>query len=300
MIKDWLKNLPKVKGKYLFDEKMDKYSWLNAGGSADVLYFPSDIEDLQFFLKNISRDVPLTILGNGSNILVRDGGIAGVVIKLTDKYFGKINIHNDYIECEAGVKNSSLKKVLIDNEIGGLEFICSIPGSIGGLIKTNAGCFGSEVSDVLIEADAVDQNGNVIAVLPKDLNFTYRNSAFPNDWIITKVKFKKQKSTKENIQQKLEEQTLYRKAHQPYGVRTAGSTFKNPQGAKAWELLKNSGANKLIVGGASFSEKHCNFLINDGTATATEIEQLGEMAQQLIKNKMGIDLEWEIKIIGKK
>lgn len=300
MIKNWQENLPRVRGTYLFNEKMDRYSWLNAGGKADVVYLPSDIEDLQFFLKNISKDIPLMILGNGSNILVRDGGINGVVIKLTNKHFGKIIAGKDYVECGAGTKNSNLKKFLIDNEIGGLEFICSIPGSVGGLIKTNAGCFGTEVSDILIEAEVIDKNGNIFTVFPNDLNLTYRNSKFPDDWIITKVKFRSIKNTRENIRQKLEEQELYRKTYQPYGVRTAGSTFKNPCGAKAWELLKNSGADKLVVGGAGFSEKHCNFLINDGTATASDIEELGEKARNLVKNKTGINLEWEIKIIGKK
>lgn len=299
MIKDWCENLPKVKGSYLFNEKMDKYSWLNVGGNADVLYLPQDVEDLQNFLQNMPEDIPVTILGNGSNILIRDGGIEGIVIKLASKCFKDILIENETIWCGAGVKNIDLKKVLIDSEIGGLEFICSIPGSIGGLIKTNAGCFGAEISNVLVEAEVIDKKGNLLIVKPEDLKFAYRNSFFPNDWIITKVKIKGIKDSKENICKILENQFSYRKQNQPQGIRTAGSTFKNPNGYKAWELIKNSEAHKLTVGGAGFSQKHCNFLINDGTATAKDIEELGEKTRLLVKNKTGIDLEWEIKILGK-
>lgn len=294
-----INKLPHVAGEYKSNELLKKYTWLNVGGPADVMFFPKDKEDLQKFLLEKPADIDVFVLGSGSNLLVRDGGISGVVVNLKSSSFNKIKIADNIIQCGAGLKNSFLKKIMIENEISGLEFLCSIPGSLGGALRTNAGCFGSEISNVLQSATVIDSAGRIFTVENKDFNFSYRKSDFPSDWIILEVCLKGIKSAKEQIISTIETNAEYRKKNQPQNVRTAGSTFKNPKGYKAWELIKNSGAADFKVGGASMSSKHCNFLINDGTATASDIEHLGNNIINAVKDKYGVELEWEIKIIGK-
>ncbi len=294
-----INKLPHVAGEYKSNELLKKYTWLNVGGPADVMFFPKDKEDLQKFLLEKPADIDVFVLGSGSNLLVRDGGISGVVVNLKASSFNKIKIADNIIQCGAGLKNSFLKKIMIENEISGLEFLCSIPGSLGGALRTNAGCFGSEISNVLQSATVIDSTGRIFTVENKDFNFSYRKSDFPSDWIILEVCLKGIKSAKEQIISTIETNAEYRKKNQPQNVRTAGSTFKNPKGYKAWELIKNSGAADFKVGGASMSSKHCNFLINDGTATASDIEHLGNNIINAVKDKYGVELEWEIKIIGK-
>lgn len=290
--------LPKVKGKYITNEPMSKHTWLAVGGPAEVMYFPADIDDLKHFLLSKPDNIPTYIIGGGSNLLVRDGGILGVVIKLENKKFQQIEIGNNYIKCGAGLHNSSLKKILIENKLGGLEFLCSIPGVVGGSIKTNAGCFGSEIKDVLLEAEVMNGLGEITTLTAKDFNLSYRNSFFPEDWIILSISLKTYPDTKENIQTKLQKHKEYRKKNQPYNAKTGGSTFKNPEGLKAWELIKNSDCNTLQIGGAKVSEIHNNFLINTGNATADDIERLGESIIAKVKAKTSITLEWEIRRLG--
>lgn len=230
--------------------------------------------------------------------MVRDGGVPGVVIKLDSPYFKQVKINDNTITCFAGLSNADLKKHFLANNIGGLEFLCSIPGRIGGSIKTNAGCFGRCISDVLISADIIDDTGEVKTVYPADLKLSYRNSLFPDDWIIISITLKTEKSTAEQISKTLSEQREYRLLHQPYNEKTAGSTFKNPEGLRAWELIKKSGCADLQVGGAKVSEKHCNFLINTGKASAADIENLGNMIVEKVKQKTSITLEWEVKKMG--
>lgn len=293
------KILPKVRGEYLFAEPLDKYTWLNVGGPAEVMFFPEDIDDLQDFLKHKSANIPVFMLGGGSNILVRDGGISGVVIKLKNKNFCTVKSENGILRCGAGLLNASLKKILIENCIGGLEFLCSIPGCIGGAVRSNAGCFGSELADVLVSAKVMNGKGDVFEVQPEEFHFSYRHSEFPAEWIILELSLKAEKQTKAKIIKTIEQNALYRKEHQPQGIRTAGSTFKNPQGAKAWELIKNSGAENLQVGGAKLSSQHCNFLENDGTATAADIEKLCDDVIQKVQDYCGVRLELEVKKVGK-
>ena len=290
--------LPKVRGKYQCNEPLSKHTWFGVGGPAEIMYHPQDIDDLKYFLQNKPHNIPVLLLGGGSNLLVRDGGIPGVVIKLDNKAFQKIEVGKDYIKCGAGVHNVDLKKHILKNNIGGLEFLCSIPGVIGGSIKTNAGCFGSEIKDVLISAEVINSLGQINTLPAEDFNLSYRSSFFPDDWIILSMTLKTYAETTEHIQQKLDEQKAYRLAHQPYNAKTAGSTFKNPQGLRAWELIKNSGCADLCVGGAKVSEIHNNFLINTGTATADDIEQLGEKIIACVKEKTSITLEWEVKRLG--
>lgn len=291
--------LPNVRGKYKYQEPMKKYTWLNVGGPADVMFFPKDVDDLQEFMCQKPKSMNVFVLGGGSNLLVRDGGIPDVVVKLNEGEFSQCEAEGELICCGAGMKNMLLKDILLQHKIGGLEFLCSIPGCIGGAIKGNAGCFGSSVSDILDHVQVIDGEGKIFTVQPSQLGFAYRQSNFPADWIILKAWFKGLPSTKEDIQAKLDEHKLYRTRHQPQGIKTAGSTFKNPQGYSAWELIKKSGGSEFKVGGAKMSEKHCNFLENDGTASSDDIEKLCTKIIKAVKKKTGISLEWEVQRIGR-
>ena len=290
--------LPEVKGKYLKNVNLSKHTWFGVGGPAEVMFIPSDLDDLCYFLRAKPYNVPICLIGGGSNLLIRDGGIPGVVIKLDSSFFRKVEFHTHSITCYAGLKNIELKKVFLDNNLGGLEFLCSIPGCIGGSIKTNAGCFGKSISDVIESATIVNGLGQIKEISPEDLQLSYRSSLFPDDWIIISITLKTENTPKEKIAAILEEHKQYRIKNQPYNQKTAGSTFKNPEGLKAWELIKKSGCDNMKVGGAKVSEKHCNFLINTGTATAADIEELGEAIIKKVKEKTSITLEWEIKRMG--
>lgn len=297
---DLIEKLPPVRGIYKFSEPLKNYTWLNVGGPADVMFFPKDIEDLQFFLIKKPADLEIFVLGGGANLLIRDGGIKGAVIKLTDSNFCNVKVENDKVICGAGLLNNVLKKTVAEQGLGGLEFICSIPGSIGGAIRSNAGCFGREISDVLISAKVMDSAGKLFEVKNKDFHFAYRHSEFPADWIITEVSLYYQKTDPKQVAALIAEQAEYRKTHQPQGIRTAGSTFKNPPNMRAWELIKNSGADKLVFGGAKMSPQHCNFLFNDGTATAQDIEKLCDEIEKVVESKYGIRLESEIEKVGRR
>lgn len=290
--------LPKVRGKYQKDVPLSKHTWFGVGGPAEVMFHPQDAEDLSHFIRTKPYNLPICIIGGGSNILVRDGGIPGVVIKLDSSSFRKISIKDNLITCGAGVKNVELKKVLLDNQLGGLEFLCSIPGVIGGSVKTNAGCFGQEVKDVIETATIINGAGEIKEIGVSDLLLSYRSSYFPDDWIILSLTLRTTPSDTNTIRKKLDEQKNYRTKNQPHNAKTAGSTFKNPEGLKAWELIQKSGCKDLSIGGAKVSEIHSNFLINTGNATAKDIETLGETIIQRVKQKTSITLEWEIKRLG--
>jgi UDP-N-acetylmuramate dehydrogenase len=277
---------------------LKKYTWFGVGGPAEVMFFPEDAADLSVFLQNKPSDIEACVIGGGSNLLVRDGGIKGVVIKLDSPFFKKIEVSENKIRCYGGVHNTTLKKTLCENQIGGLEFLCSVPGTIGGSVKTNAGCFGKCIGDVLISATVVDHLGKIFEVEAKDLNLSYRESRFPQDWIIVALTFKTEFSPSCDITKILEEHAAYRRSHQPCNVKTAGSTFKNPQGFRAWELIKQAGCDALSVGDAKVSEKHCNFLVNTGNASAEDIEKLGDEIVRRVKEKTSVTLEWEVKKIG--
>lgn len=296
--KELIDFLPEVRGKYEKNVPMSKYTWFAVGGPADVMYHPYDEKDLQLFMKTMPYNLPVCIVGGGSNLLVRDGGITGVVIRMDSKYFKQIILGDGEITCFAGVRNVDLRKVLLDNELSGLEFLCSIPGCIGGSVKTNAGCFGRCVKDVISRATIINGHGELETVTVDDLMLSYRNSFFPDDWIVTSITFRVGKDKRDNIERILEEQKQYRIKSQPYNAKTAGSTFRNPEGLKAWELIKKAGCCGLKINGAEVSEKHCNFLINTGKATAHDIETLGEEIISRVKAQTSITLEWEIKRMG--
>lgn len=295
-----LQKLPQIRGVYKFSEPLKNYTWLNVGGPADVMFFPKDTDDLKYFLQNKNTETEVFVLGGGANLLVRDGGIKGVVVKLSDESFRQIKIEDDKIICGAGLLNNVLKKTVEKEGLGGLEFLCSIPGCLGGALRSNAGCFGREMSDVLLWAKVVDGEGNLFEVQNKDFHFAYRHSEFPKDWIITELCLRFEKKTSEEVSVLINEQAEYRKTHQPQGIRTAGSTFKNPPQMRAWELIKNSGADKLKIGGAQMSPQHCNFLQNDGTASASDIENLCDGIIRMVKDKYGVELEMEVNKVGRR
>lgn len=295
-----IKTLPEVRGKYIERAKLSKHTWFGVGGPAEVLFLPEDETDLKNFLLRKPQAVPVTIIGGGSNLLIRDGGIPGVVIKLDAPAFQKISFNGVEVTVGAGLKNSDLKKELIERGIGGLEFICSVPGRIGGLLRTNAGCFNRSVSDVFVKAHIMNEWGEIYEVEAADFNFSYRMSLFPENWIILDVTLRGVISTAENVKKTIEEQLEYRKARQPINKKTAGSTFKNPEGLVAWKLIDEAGCRGMKVGGAEVSDMHCNFLINNGNATAEDLEKLGEMIIEKVKEKTAITLEWEIRRMGVK
>ena len=290
--------LPKVEGKYLPNEMMSKYTWFGVGGPAEVLFCPKDNADLANFMKKKPYNLPIFVIGGGSNVLVRDGGIPGVVIKLDSKEYKKYQLEDGKIICGAGMKNAELKKIMLENNIGGLEFLVSIPGTLGGAVKTNAGCFGKELKDVLLEATVVNGEGEEIKVLADDFNLGYRCSYFPDDWIVTQMVFAAKPQEKETTLKIIEEQKAYRMKTQPHNVKTAGSTFKNPEGLKAWELIKKTGSNAIKVNDAEVSNVHCNFLVNKGNASAQDLEELGNKIIDNVKRETSIVLEWEVKRVG--
>ena len=257
------------------------------------MFIPEDIEDLSSFMQKRPHNIPIYVIGGGSNLLVRDGGIPGVVIKLDSPAFKKYQLGENTITCGCGMRNIDLQKIMIKHRFGGLEFLSSIPGAIGGSVKTNAGCYGREAKDVIISAQVVNGEGDISSIPVEDLMLSYRSSFFPEDWIITAITFSTHADTPEHIMEIINDQKNKRMKSQPHNVKTAGSTFKNPEGLKAWELIKKSGCDQLSVGGAKVSEVHCNFLVNTGGATAKDIETLGETIIKQVRDKTSITLEWE-------
>lgn len=290
--------LPKTKGKITFNKKLDKYSWFGVGGEGEVIFEPEDINDLQNFLQNIDKDIPITIIGGGSNLLIRDGGIDGIIIIL--KNMKKIELLNNNIVAECGALNYKLYEFTKNKSIDGYEFLGTIPGTIGGAISGNAGCYGSEVKDVLISVEAMDLRGNIKTFTNKDCNFEYRKNNLPKDLIFIKATFDASKNKEpEEIEQEFLAMQEKRKNSQPYGVKTCGSTFKNPTEKPAWKIVQELGYQNKEINNAVMSLKHANFMVNMGNAKAKDLENLGNTIIKDAKEKLNINLEWEIKIIGK-
>lgn len=292
--------LPVPRGDLIPDYPLNKKAWMGVGGAAEALFIPADTDDLICFLRNIPNHIPVTILGAMSNVLVRDGGVPGVVILLGES-FKKIYAEDDILEVGAAVNCTQLSTFAMDSELGGLEFLMGLPGSVGGALKMNAGCFGSEISDFLIEFEGVTTFGQVKWFKKKDIRFSYRSSGIPNDLIVTRAWFKCIPQVDYSICRKVHAIIDKRRASQPLNKRSCGSTFKNPGGnSKAWELIDRSGCRGMRVGGAAVSEKHCNFIVNDSGATSEDIENLGEKIREKVFTETGIKLEWEVVRIGKK
>ncbi len=275
-------------------------TWFKVGGNAELFYQPTSFEGLQKFLKAINPKVPLFVIGAGSNSLIRDGGIKGVVIHLGKK-FSNIEVEKNFnIKVGAGFNCIKLSRDLAKLGIKGLEFFSGIPGTVGGAIKMNAGAYNFQTSDRLIYINCINRKGNVIKLDAKDYKMGYRKTNFPKDHIFCEALFSCEKGKKENLIKKISELSKQRKNTQPIKDNTGGSTFKNPKNYKAWQLIKSSGCEKLSVGGAHISELHANFIVNDGSASSSDIEELGEEIKKRVKRKFGINLEWEIKIVGNK
>jgi len=291
--------LPEVRGEYRENANIAKTTWFGVGGQAEVLFRPKDVDDLANFRGKISSDIKVSILGVGSNLLIRDGGIKGVVIKL-GKSFVEMIYSNKIIEVGAGALNYNLANYCKDLSLSGLEFLVGIPGSVGGSIAMNAGAYGSDISSQLLKVEAIDRDGNITILRNEDVGFVYRGNTLDEGWIFTKAWFKISEGNKEEIENRMQEIHSARENSQPIRSKTSGSTFKNPTGYKAWELIDRSGCRGLKIGDAIVSEKHCNFLINLGNATASDIEDLGEEVRRRVLNQTGIDLMWEIIRIGDK
>ena len=289
--------LPKVRGSYRENFQLSKVTWFGVGGLADILYKPADSEDLSNFIKTKPADVPYIILGVGSNLLVRDGGIRGVVIRL-GREFTDISHQNNELIVGAGALDVNVSKYCADHSIAGLEFLSGIPGVMGAAIAMNAGAYGSEIADFLIKVEAIDNKGNIITLSKDDCRFKYRGNSLSKDLIFTKLYLKATPGKSEEIQAKILQIQNQREASQPIRSKTSGSTFKNPEGLKAWQLIDQAGCRGLQVGDAIMSKLHCNFLINQGNASANDIEKLGELVRRKVFEQSGIMLEWEIKIIG--
>ena len=290
--------LPSVRGTYRCDAPLSKTNWFQVGGQAEILFRPADTDDLAYFLRHRPSDIPLTILGVGSNLLVRDGGLDGVVIKL-GRGFTDIRHQGTQIAAGAGALCYNVAIYAAEHGIGGLEFLSGIPGTIGGALAMNAGAYGADIASILKHATLLDEGGNLHTLQPKDIGYIYRGNTLPEGIIFTHGIFHGAPSSPTDIFARIDTISTERQKTQPIRSRTSGSTFKNPEGHKAWKLIDEAGCRGLTIGDAQVSEKHCNFFINLGAATAHDIEALGHEVQRRVKEKTGIELEWEVKIIGK-
>lgn len=298
-----LSRLPPVRGRLIENAPLADITWLRVGGPAEVVFIPADEADLARFMGETPRDIPVHVLGAGSNTLVRDGGLKGVTVKLGPA-FGKVTPEDGArLRAGAAALDKSVAKTAAKAGIAGLEFYVGVPGAIGGALRMNAGCYGSETKDVLIEAVAIDRKGRRIVAPVEELGYAYRHSAAPDDWIFVEALFQGRPDDPEVVTERMDAITAKRESTQPIREKTSGSTFKNPDpetsgGKSAWQLIDAVGWRGKPVGGARFSEQHCNFLINDGTATAADLETLGETVRAEVKRKFGVDLHWEVKRVG--
>jgi UDP-N-acetylmuramate dehydrogenase len=289
--------LPPVRGTYAHGAALKDLVWFRAGGAAEVLFRPADADDLATFLAARSSETRVSVIGVGSNLLVRDGGIPGVVIRLPAT-FGKIAVDGTRLRVGAAALDAAVARAAADAGIGGLEFLRGIPGTIGGALKMNAGCYGREIKDIFVEATAIDGKGNRLTLTAADMGFVYRKARVPEDLIFINAVFEGTRDDPALVRARMDALVEQRESTQPVKSRTGGSTFKNPPGHKAWELIDQSGCRGLRQGAAQVSEKHCNFLINTGDATAADIEALGEEVRKRVQDKFGVTLEWEIKRVG--
>ena len=295
---DWRRHLPPVRGRLVADAPIAPMTWFRAGGPAELLFRPEDAQDLADFLAVLPADVPVSVIGVGSNLLVRDGGIPGVTIRL-GRGFVDIEPDVDEVSAGAGALDRAVAFAAARAGIAGLEFLSGIPGTVGGGFQTNAGAYGREFKDALISAEAIDRAGKRHRIAAADLGLSYRHSAVDPSWIFVAARFRGIRGEPDAIVQRLAEIRAAREASQPIRARTGGSTFANPPGHQAWQLIDQAGCRGLAHGGAMVSEKHTNFLINTGDATAADIEWLGEEVRRRVNDRFGITLEWEIRRIGR-
>ena len=291
LIKNFGKNI-------FFNEKLSKYSWFNLGGPAKIFFKPENDLQIIKFLKIIEKDTPIKCLGAGSNTLIRDGGYNGVIIKLSPKFSFINKEEKNIIEVGAATLDKKLSNYALENSLSGFEFLSCIPGSVGGAIIMNSGCYTNEISQILLSIKTVDRKGNLKVINSDEIEFSYRGTNLPKDLIILSAKFKGNKGEKKKIKEKISEFIELKKKAQPSQIKTCGSTFKNPHNEKAWKLIKESDCENLSFGGASISKKHNNFFVNNGDATSDDIEKLINVVKEKVYNKKKIKLDLEIKLIG--
>jgi len=289
--------MPKLRGRLLANQSLRELTWFRVGGSAQLLFMPEDEADLCYFLANLPADIAVTAIGLGSNLILRDGGVPGAVIRL-GRGFNEISIEDLNVRAGAAVPDVKVARAAQEAGIAGLSFLRGIPGGVGGALRMNGGAYGRETKDALVAARAVDRQGRIHVMSNADLHYSYRHCGAPDDYIFTQALFAGDRGDPAAIAAEMEKITESREATQPVKSRTGGSTFKNPPGHKAWQLIDAAGCRGLRIGDAQVSELHCNFLINLGSATAADIETLGETVRQRVKDHSGVDLEWEIKRIG--
>lgn len=293
-----MQNLPNIRGRYRFHADLSKSNWFRVGGPAEVLFKPEDAQDLADFLRARPEGMPVTVIGVGSNLIVRDGGIDGVVIRL-GRGFAQMHCEGEELTVGAGCLDVNVAQYSAECGLAGMEFLSGIPGTIGGALAMNAGAYGSEIKDILTAVQVVTPPGEIRWVSPDTFRYAYRHAEVPEGWIFTAAKLKGVPDEAQAIQARIAEIQTAREESQPIRSRTGGSTFRNPEGHKAWQLVDAAGCRGLSIGDAQVSEKHCNFLINHGNATAKELETLGDTVRQKVKAHSGIELHWEIKRIGK-
>jgi UDP-N-acetylmuramate dehydrogenase len=298
LLADLNARLPKLRGRLLANQSLAELTWFRVGGPAQVLFMPEDEADLAYMLAGLPEEIPVTVVGLGSNLIVRDGGVPGVVVRL-GRGFGEVKVEaGGRIRAGAAVPDVKVGRAAQESGLAGLAFFRGIPGAVGGALRMNGGAYGRETKDTLIEARGVDRRGRLHAFTNGDMGFSYRHCGVPEDVIFTEALFQGTPGDRSAIAVEMERITEAREATQPIKSRTGGSTFKNPSGHKAWQLIDAAGCRSLRVGDAQVSEMHCNFLINLGNACAADIETLGETVRERVKKNSGIELEWEIKRIG--
>jgi UDP-N-acetylmuramate dehydrogenase len=296
---DWREGLPVPRGRVLFDAPLGASTWFRVGGAADYLFRPQDTDDLAGFLAELSPELPVTVIGAASNLIVRDGGIPGVVIKLA-RGFGEVAIEADGLVAGAAALDVTIADHAAAAGLAGLEFLSGIPGSLGGAVAMNAGAYGAEIRDVLDWADIVGRDGSINRLSAADLALSYRHATLPPGGIVLRARLFAHPGDPAAIAARMAEIKDNREASQPIRARTGGSTFRNPEGHKAWQLIDRAGCRGLVIGDAQVSEKHCNFLINRGAATAADLEALGDAVRARVLAESGIDLLWEIRRLGVK
>jgi UDP-N-acetylmuramate dehydrogenase len=290
---------PNLRGKLAQNVTLAPYTWFRVGGPAQVLFSPADEEDMSYLLSRLPSDIPVTVIGVGSNLIVRDGGVRGVVIRLGARGFGAIETTADFcVIAGAAALDSVVARAAAEAGIDGLAFLRGVPGTIGGALRMNAGAHGGETKDILLSARGLDRSGAPRVFTNAEMGFSYRHSFAPEDVIFTRAKFQGRPGEKAAILADMERITVARESSQPIREKTGGSTFKNPPGQKAWQLIDAAGCRGLAVGDAEVSKMHCNFLINRGAAAARDIEALGEDVRRRVRETSGVELEWEIKRIG--
>ena len=290
----------RISGKIQFHENLSKYSWFNLGGPAKVIFKPMNLNELSIFLKNIKEFDKIKVLGAGSNTLIRDGGFNGIIIKL-GKSFSHLSLLNENtVIAGASASDKNVSNFAFENSLTGFEFLSCIPGTIGGGVRMNSGCYGEDIEKILVSVQVMDFQGKMKVIYSSDIKFSYRGCNLGNNLIFVSATFKGKSDNKLNIQKKINNLIKRKNEDQPTKIKTCGSTFKNPENGKAWKLIKDSGCGGMKVGDAYISEKHCNFFVNKGKATSKDLEELIYKVKSKVFNKTGINLELELQIIGEK